>query len=79
MSNVMTCIPNHQLRIQGAAILRVVAEVRDFVKDDPEVPGSLTKDLNDMESVGRWLINAQSINLGRTPAAGHPATGSTHE
>jgi hypothetical protein len=68
----LTCLPNDQLRRQGASILRVVAEVRDFVEGE-DVPESLVRDLVEMERAGRWLVNATSINLTR----GIPAVGLT--
>lgn len=50
--NMMTCLPNELLRAQGAAILRVAWELRDFLADkDP--PESLLHDIEAMESAGR--------------------------
>lgn len=76
-----TCLPNDQLRAQGAAILRVAAELDDFLKDE-EVPESLRDDLAKMKLAGEWLVRASSINLKTLktqgfPAAGHPASGFT--
>ncbi len=66
----MTCLPNVQLRAQGAAILRVVAELRDFLKDE-DVPESFFRDLDTLDSVGRWLFGASSVMI--VPAS--PQTG----
>lgn len=77
----LTCLPNYQLRAQGATILRVVNELEDWLKDE-EVPESLRADLRKMKETGEWLarstyVDLKSLRLSGIPAAGYSPSGVT--
>lgn len=67
-NNTLTCLPNHQLRAQGEAILRISSELRPLITDDvdldPDTRASVLADLDKLDEAGNWLRGASSISLG---------------
>ncbi len=65
-----TALPTVNLVSNGKTILRVVDELREWLGSE-DVPESFLEDLDKMESVGKWLLTANSIRLIELSTSGH--------
>lgn len=74
-NNTLTCLPNHQLRAQGEAILRIASELRPLITDDIDLDldtkASVLADLDKLDEAGNWLRGASSVSL---TGSGQPTT-----
>jgi len=72
---VYTCGTSPQERnIQhGLTLVRVARELRGFVAGE-DVPDDLRRDIDILESVGRWLATAQIIETPHKPRQPSPRT-----